>query len=68
MKRDGTLNEVDWEAMYLHRARGADLLKDLGVYGPVAQIVRAHHERFASRATRFRRSRGSSRSPRSVTR
>jgi putative nucleotidyltransferase with HDIG domain len=45
MERHGTLTEDDWEAIHLHPALGADLLKDLGVYGPVAQIVRAHHER-----------------------
>ena len=28
---------------------GADMLQDLGVYGPVAQIVRAHHERLDGR-------------------
>ncbi|MEA2180932.1 MAG: hypothetical protein QOF69_117 [Solirubrobacteraceae bacterium] len=49
MERDGTLTEDDWEAIYLHPALGADLLKDLGVYGPVAQIVRAHHERVDGR-------------------
>lgn len=49
MERHGTLTEDDWEAIYLHPALGADLLKDLGVYGPVAQIVRAHHERIDGR-------------------
>jgi HD-GYP domain-containing protein (c-di-GMP phosphodiesterase class II) len=28
---------------------GADMLRDLGVYGPVAEIVRAHHERIDGR-------------------
>jgi putative nucleotidyltransferase with HDIG domain len=49
MERHGTLTEDDWEAIQLHPALGADLLKDLGVYGPVAQIVRAHHERVDGR-------------------
>jgi putative nucleotidyltransferase with HDIG domain len=49
MERHGTLTEDDWEAIYLHPALGADLLQDLGVYGPVAQIVRAHHERIDGR-------------------
>jgi putative nucleotidyltransferase with HDIG domain len=49
MERHGTLTEDDWEAIHLHPALGADLLKDLGVYGPVAQIVRAHHERIDGR-------------------
>jgi putative nucleotidyltransferase with HDIG domain len=49
MERHGTLTEDDWEAIHLHPALGADLLKDLGVYGPVAQIVRTHHERIDGR-------------------
>ena len=49
MERHGTLTQDDWEAIYLHPALGADLLGDLGVYGPVAQIVRAHHERIDGR-------------------
>ena len=49
MERHGTLTEADWDAIHLHPALGADLLKDLGVYGPVAQIVRAHHERIDGR-------------------
>jgi putative nucleotidyltransferase with HDIG domain len=49
MERHGTLTEDDWEAIHLHPALGGDLLKDLGVYGPVAQIVRTHHERIDGR-------------------
>jgi putative nucleotidyltransferase with HDIG domain len=49
MERQGTLTEDDWEAIRLHPELGADMLKDLGVYGPVAQIVRAHHERIDGR-------------------
>jgi putative nucleotidyltransferase with HDIG domain len=49
MERHGTLTEDDWEAIRLHPELGADLLQDLGVYGPVAQIVRAHHERVDGR-------------------
>ncbi len=49
MERQGTLTEDDWEAIHLHPELGADMLKDLGVYGPVAQIVRAHHERIDGR-------------------
>jgi putative nucleotidyltransferase with HDIG domain len=49
MERHGTLTEDDWEAIWLHPELGADLLRDLGVYGPVAQIVRAHHERIDGR-------------------
>jgi putative nucleotidyltransferase with HDIG domain len=49
MERQGTLTEDDWEAIHQHPELGADMLKDLGVYGPVAQIVRAHHERVDGR-------------------
>ena len=49
MERQGTLTEDDWEAIRLHPELGADLLRDLGVYGPVAAIVRAHHERVDGR-------------------
>ena len=49
LERDGALREADWEAIRRHPELGADLLKDLGVYGPVAQIVRAHHERMDGR-------------------
>jgi putative nucleotidyltransferase with HDIG domain len=49
MERQGTLTEDDWQAIHLHPELGADMLKDLGVYGPVAQIVRAHHERVDGR-------------------
>ncbi|MGH2941868.1 MAG: HD-GYP domain-containing protein [Solirubrobacteraceae bacterium] len=49
MERHGTLTQADWEAIHQHPELGADLLRDLGVYGPVAQIVRAHHERIDGR-------------------
>jgi putative nucleotidyltransferase with HDIG domain len=49
LERDGALREADWDAIRRHPELGADLLKDLGVYGPVAQIVRAHHERMDGR-------------------
>jgi putative nucleotidyltransferase with HDIG domain len=44
-ERGRTLNEEDWEAIYRHPELGADMLRDLGTYGPVAEIVLAHHER-----------------------
>ncbi len=49
MERHGTLTQADWEAIHQHPELGAELLRDLGVYGPVAQIVRAHHERIDGR-------------------
>src|SRR3954451_658066 len=49
LERDGSLREADWDAIRRHPELGADLLRDLGVYGPVAEIVRAHHERMDGR-------------------
>jgi putative nucleotidyltransferase with HDIG domain len=44
-----TLTEEDWKAIHRHPALGADMLKDLGIYGPVAEIVLEHHERIDGR-------------------
>ena len=44
-ERGRTLNNKDWEDIYRHPEVGADMLKDLGIYGPVAEIVLCHHER-----------------------
>jgi putative nucleotidyltransferase with HDIG domain len=49
MEREGRLNEEDWTAIRRHPSIGADLLKDVGVYGPVADIVLCHHERIDGR-------------------
>jgi putative nucleotidyltransferase with HDIG domain len=49
MERGRTLTEQDWDTIRRHPEIGADLLRDLGVYGPVAEIVRAHHERMDGR-------------------
>lgn len=49
MERGRTLTEQDWDTIRQHPAMGADMLRDLGVYGPVAEIVRAHHERLDGR-------------------
>jgi putative nucleotidyltransferase with HDIG domain len=48
-ERGRTLTEEDWVAIHRHPELGADMLKDLGMYGPVAEIVRAHHERIDGR-------------------
>jgi putative nucleotidyltransferase with HDIG domain len=45
MERGGQLAEADWRGIRRHPDIGAELLRDIGVYGPVAEIVRAHHER-----------------------
>jgi putative nucleotidyltransferase with HDIG domain len=44
-----TLSEEDWESIQRHPALGADMLRDLGVYGPVADVVLSHHERVDGR-------------------
>jgi putative nucleotidyltransferase with HDIG domain len=49
MERGGRLTDADWRGIRRHPEIGAMLLKDLGVYGPVAEIVRAHHERIDGR-------------------
>ena len=48
-ERGRTLTEEDWVAIQRHPELGADMLKDLGMYGPVAEIVMAHHERIDGR-------------------
>jgi len=44
-ERGRTLTDEDWEAIQRHPELGADMLRDLGMYGPVAEIVLCHHER-----------------------
>lgn len=48
-ERGRVLTDEDWDAIRQHPALGADMLRDLGLYGPVAEIVRAHHERVDGR-------------------
>ena len=48
-ERGRTLTDDDWVAIQRHPELGADMLKDLGTYGPVAEIVLAHHERIDGR-------------------
>jgi putative nucleotidyltransferase with HDIG domain len=48
-ERGRTLTEDDWMAIQRHPELGADMLRDLGMYGPVAEIVLAHHERVDGR-------------------
>jgi putative nucleotidyltransferase with HDIG domain len=48
-ERGRTLTEEDWVAIHRHPELGADMLRDLGMYGPVAEIVIAHHERIDGR-------------------
>ncbi|MGB9184180.1 MAG: HD domain-containing phosphohydrolase [Solirubrobacteraceae bacterium] len=48
-ERGRTLTEEDWAAIQRHPELGADMLRDLGMYGPVAEIILAHHERIDGR-------------------
>ncbi|MDO8184344.1 HD domain-containing phosphohydrolase [Conexibacter sp. JD483] len=48
-ERGRVLNDEDWTAIRRHPELGADMLRDLGLYGPVAEIVHAHHERIDGR-------------------
>ncbi|QEC46630.1 HD domain-containing protein [Baekduia soli] len=45
MERGVVLTEDDWVAIRRHPELGADLLRDIGVYGPLSEIIVAHHER-----------------------
>jgi putative nucleotidyltransferase with HDIG domain len=48
-ERGGPLTDEDWMAIQRHPELGAEMLRDLGMYGPVAEIVLAHHERIDGR-------------------
>ena len=48
-ERGRTLTEEDWIAIQRVPELGADMLRDLGMYGPVAEIILAHHERIDGR-------------------
>ena len=48
-ERGKTLTDDDWLAIQRHPELGAEMLRDLGVYGPVAEIVLSHHERIDGR-------------------
>ena len=48
-ERGRTLTDDDWMAIQRHPELGADMLRDLGMYGPVAEIVLTHHERIDGR-------------------
>jgi len=48
-ERGRTLTDEDWVAIQQHPELGAEMLRDLGLYGPVAEIVLCHHERVDGR-------------------
>jgi putative nucleotidyltransferase with HDIG domain len=45
MERGVVLTDEDWVAIRRHPELGADMLRDIGVYGPLSAIIVAHHER-----------------------
>lgn len=49
MERGAQLDETDWRGIRRHPDIGADLLRDIGVFGPVGEIIRCHHERIDGR-------------------
>jgi putative nucleotidyltransferase with HDIG domain len=49
MERGAQLDDADWRGIRRHPDIGADLLQDIGVFGPVGEIVRCHHERLDGR-------------------
>ena len=55
-ERGRELTDEDWAAIQRHPELGADMLRDLGMYGPVAEIILAHHERIDGRGYPFGRS------------
>jgi putative nucleotidyltransferase with HDIG domain len=49
MERGARPEDADWRGHPPPTRDRADLLKDIGVYGPIADIIRAHHERLDGR-------------------
>ena len=45
LKGGGKLSDEDWEIVKSHPEQGARLVEQIEGYGPVAEIIRAHHER-----------------------
>jgi putative nucleotidyltransferase with HDIG domain len=45
LKGEGKLSDEDWEIVKSHPAQGARLVSQIDGYGPVAEIILAHHER-----------------------
>jgi HD-GYP domain-containing protein (c-di-GMP phosphodiesterase class II) len=45
LKGEGKLSDDDWEIVKSHPEQGARLVSQIEGYGPVAEIILAHHER-----------------------
>ena len=64
---DSRLTDEQWEVVKRHPEDGARIVRRIDGYGPVAEIVHAHHERWDGRGyPRGLRRRGRSRAPRRV--
>ena len=46
---DRKLTDEEWETVKLHPEQGAKLVRRIEGYGPVADIIHSHHERFDGR-------------------
>jgi putative nucleotidyltransferase with HDIG domain len=46
---DRKLTDEEWETVKLHPEQGAKLVRRIEGYGPVAEIVHSHHERYDGR-------------------
>ncbi len=46
---DRKLTDEEWETVKLHPEQGARLVRRIEGYGPVAEIIHSHHERFDGR-------------------
>jgi putative nucleotidyltransferase with HDIG domain len=46
---DRKLTDEEWEIVKLHPEQGAKLVRRIEGYGPVAEIIHSHHERFDGR-------------------
>ena len=52
------LTDDEWEQIKLHPEQGAKLVERIEGYGPVAEIVRHHHEKYRRRRLSGRHRRG----------
>jgi putative nucleotidyltransferase with HDIG domain len=46
LKTDTKLTEEDWQIIKMHPYQGAKVVREMEGYGPVGDIILAHHERF----------------------
>ncbi len=49
LKGDAPLTEKDWKTIRMHPYQGAKIVSDVDGYGPVGEIILAHHERIDGR-------------------